>query len=64
MAVSDKYTGNVQMIDGLIPANGQDYPLVDAHYVMVEDGTRLDAKLSKLVEEVLSQLPYAEEVSV
>lgn len=64
MGKSDKYTGNVELIDGLIPAEGRDFPLMDAHYVMVEDGTRLDDKLDNLVEEVLRQLPYAEEVSV
>ena len=64
MAKSENYTGNVELIDGLIPAEGRDFPLMDAHYVMVEDGTRLDEKLSNFVKEVLSQLPYAEEVSV
>lgn len=64
MSKSDKYTGNVELIDGLIPTNNEDFPLMDAHYVMVADGTRLDDKLEKLVDEVLSKLPYAEEVSV
>lgn len=46
MAKSEQYTGNVELVDGLIPANNLDFPLVDAHYVMTEDGTRLDEKLA------------------
>lgn len=64
MAKSDKYTGNVELFDGLIPKNNQDFPLMDAHYVMVEDGTRLDAKLEGLVDEIIKKLPYIEEVGV
>lgn len=64
MAKSENYTGNVELIDGLIPANGEDFALMDAHYVMTEGGTRLDEKLNGIVEEVLNALPYAEEVSV
>ena len=63
MAKSSDYTGNVELIDGLIPANNQDFPLVDAHYVL-SDGVRLDKRLEGLADEIMKKLPYAEEVSV
>lgn len=48
MAKSEQYTGNIELIDGLTPANNNDFPLMDAHYVMTEDGTRLDDKLESM----------------
>ena len=35
------YNGSVELISGITPANGQDFPLVAAHAVQVDDdGTR------------------------
>ncbi len=63
MAISSNYTGNVQMIDGLMPSNGQDYPLVDAHFVL-SNGQRLDDRLDNIADEIIKKLPYIEEVGV
>ena len=45
MAKFANYTGNVELIDGLIPANNQDFPLVDSHFITVQYGERLDEAL-------------------
>lgn len=43
-----KYNGSVELISGITPANGQDFPLVAAHAVQVDDdGTRLDEALKR-----------------
>ena len=45
-----KYNGSVELISGLKQANGQDFPLVDASAVQVdESGTRLDKALEEKV---------------
>lgn len=44
-----KYNGSVELISGITPANGQDFPLVAAHAVQVDDdGTRLDEALKNV----------------
>lgn len=44
-----KYNGSVELISGITPANGQDFPLVAAHAVQVDDnGTRLDEALENV----------------
>lgn len=44
-----KYNGSVELISGITPANGQDFPLVSAHAVQVDDdGTRLDEALKNV----------------
>ena len=44
-----KYNGSVELISGITPANGQDFPLVAAHAVQADDdGTRLDEVLGKV----------------
>lgn len=63
MAISNDYKGNLELFDGVIPINGQDFPLMDAHHIL-SDGIRLDVRLNNLVNEIMSKLPYAEEVSV
>ena len=46
-----KYNGSVELISGLKQANGQDFPLVDASAVQVdESGTRLDKALGGKVD--------------
>ena len=46
-----KYNGSVELISGLKQANGQDFPLVDASAVQVdESGTRLDKALEDKVD--------------
>lgn len=43
------YNGSVELISGITPANGQDFPLVAAHAVQVDDdGTRLDEALKNV----------------
>lgn len=45
-----KYNGSIELISGLKQANGQDFPLVDASAVQVdESGTRLDKALKDKV---------------
>lgn len=57
MAKLNKYSGTVQVADGLSPF-GEDYPLLDAHYVQTrEDGTRLDEEIEGLRN---CHLKYAE----
>ena len=36
-----KYNGSVELISGITPANGQDFPLVAAHAVQVEDDDKV-----------------------
>lgn len=43
----ENYKGTIDLISGLRPKNGKDFPLMQAHDIMVaEDGTRLDEKLA------------------
>lgn len=45
-----EYNGSIELISGLKQANGQDFPLVDASAVQVdESGTRLDKALEDKV---------------
>ena len=47
MARNESYTGSIDLISGIRPKNGGNFPLVDAHDVQTrEDGTRLDAELA------------------
>lgn len=49
MSNLNSYTGNVEVIDGLTPANGQDFALMQAHHIQVdENGKRLDQKLDEM----------------
>lgn len=49
MSNLNSYTGNVEVIDGLTPANGQDFALMQAHHIQVdENGKRLDEKLDEM----------------
>lgn len=48
-----KYNGSVELISGVTPANGQDFPLVAAHAVQVDDdGTRLDEALKNVSTDI------------
>lgn len=48
-----KYNGSVELISGITPANGQDFPLVAAHAVQVDDdGTRLDEALKNVSTDI------------
>lgn len=48
MAKLENYNGSIKLIDGL-STFGEDYPLMDAHYVQTkEDGTRLDKEISDM----------------
>ena len=41
------YKGSIELASGLIPKNGNDFPLVTARHVQVDDsGTRLDEVLA------------------
>lgn len=43
------YTGNVDIAWGFRPKNGGDFPLMEAHDIVVdENGTRLDEKLADI----------------
>lgn len=45
------YNGSIELISGLKPKNGGDFPLVNAPDVQVnEDGTRLPVMLAKITE--------------
>lgn len=46
------YEGNVALINGLIPANGQDFPLVHARHVYVDT----DQRLSDCIETLEGQM--------
>ena len=46
------YAGSVTIVDGLVPVNSQDFPLVNARHVYVDDNTRL----SDFVETVTGQI--------
>jgi hypothetical protein len=46
-----KYNGSTELISGLIQANNQNFPLVDASAVQVDDnGKRLDKALEQINE--------------
>lgn len=46
-----KYKGSIELISGLKQANNQDFPLMDASAIQVDDeGTRLDEALKMLVK--------------
>lgn len=48
-----KYNGSVELISGITPANGQDFPLVAAHAIQVDDeGTRLDEALKNVSTDI------------
>lgn len=43
MAKLESYTGSIELIAGLKPKSGGDFPLVQAHDIQIdEEGTRLD----------------------
>ena len=47
MSKLPNYTGTIKLISGLTQANGQDFPILEAHSIVVdEDGTRLDSIVS------------------
>ena len=46
MAKYSDYKGTATIHAGLIPQNNNDFPLLDAHYIVTEDGTRLDERLA------------------
>lgn len=50
------YTGSVELISGIRQKNGQDFPLVDASAVRVDDNTRLDDALDS-VDGKIAELP-------
>lgn len=63
MAKLSIFKGGIKLGAGLKPMGN--FPLVEAHDIVVdEQGTNLYDKLDNIVDEVLSKLPYAEEVSV
>lgn len=48
MSKLSNYFGSIDLISGLRPKGGQDFPLMDAHSVLVgENGERLDERLTK-----------------
>lgn len=49
MAKLENYNGSIDLISGLRPKNDGDFPLMQAHDIVVdENGTRLDEKLESL----------------
>lgn len=42
------FEGDIQVINGLVPANGNDFPLVEASHVYVDDSNNLDDKLTAM----------------
>lgn len=49
MARLKNYIGSIPLISGLKPMNNCDFPLMEAHDIVVdEDGTRLDEKLASI----------------
>ena len=53
------YTGTITLISGLTQANGQDYPLVNASAVYVEDDEY--SRLSDLLASILARLTALEQ---
>lgn len=48
-----KYNGSVELISGITQANGQDFPLAEAHAIQVDDnGTRLDEALKNVSTDI------------
>ena len=57
MGKLENYNGSIKIIDGLSPF-GEDYPLMDAHYVQTgENGKRLDAELSDMKQSIDNPTP-------
>lgn len=53
MAKLESYKGSIELISGITQANNKDFALIDASAVQTkEDGTRLDAELETLKEQV------------
>ncbi len=48
MAVNN---GKIQVIADLEPVNNQDFPIVQDHYVLMSDGSRLDDHLGHVTED-------------
>lgn len=47
MSKLSNYTGTIKLISGLTQANGQDFPILEAHAIVVDDNdTRLDSIVS------------------
>ena len=40
--------GKIQVISDIEPKNGQDFPVTRDHYILMEDGTRLDVYLRSI----------------
>lgn len=51
MAKLTNYKGSIEVISGFTPKNKQDFPLLDAHSIQVDEaGKRLDDRLQELAE--------------
>lgn len=49
MSKLPNYTGTIKLISGLTQANGQDFPILEAHSIVVDEaGTRLDSLVSQI----------------
>ena len=57
MGKLSNYGGSVTLISGLTPKNNGDFPLMEAHDVVVdESGTRLDEKLASLEQSLTASI--------
>ena len=55
MAKIQSYQGSIDLISGLRPKNNGDFPLLEAHDVLVDEkGTRLDEKIKNSIQAVLT----------
>ncbi len=53
MAQLSSYKGSIDLISGLRPKNNGDFPLMEAHDILVDDSnTRLDEKLSLIASNI------------
>lgn len=61
MAKLDNYNGSIELISGITQKNNQDFPLMDAHSVQVDEaGKRLDEKLNELADMGITEADKAQ----
>lgn len=61
MSKLSNYTGTIKLISGLTQANGQDFPILEAHAIVVDDS---DTRLDTIVEQVSNKMDEFGELTV
>jgi hypothetical protein len=63
VAKLNSFKGGVELISGISPKNNNDFALVDAHYVQVEDEEKTDKRLDEKLSELTTAIKNNEGLS-